>query len=47
MSVGNNQLRAEIWLRLGDTYHEMENIRKRSGLYDESLKLDPANLYIK
>lgn len=45
MSVGNNQLRAEIWLRLGDTYHEMGKHPESDQAYDESLKLDPANPY--
>ena len=38
MSVGNNQLRAEI-MRLGDTYHEIKHPESDQA-YDENLKLD-------
>jgi tetratricopeptide (TPR) repeat protein len=45
MAVGNDQLRAEIWLRLGDVYHDMQDHAKSDDAYDQCLTITPNNPY--
>jgi tetratricopeptide (TPR) repeat protein len=45
MAGSNSQLKGEIWLRLGDTYHEMGKHTDSDAAYDQSLNIDPNNPY--
>lgn len=45
MAGSNSQLKGEIWLRLGDTYHELERHEESDQAYDQSLLIDPNNPY--
>ena len=45
MAGTNSQLKAEIWLRLGDVYHALKEHANSDNAYDQSLLLDPNNPY--
>ncbi|KRP09811.1 MAG: hypothetical protein ABR95_10665 [Sphingobacteriales bacterium BACL12 MAG-120813-bin55] len=45
MAGTNSQLKAEIWLRMGDVYHALKEHASSDNAYDQSLLLDPNNPY--
>ena len=46
MAAGNNQLKAELWLRVGDAYHELDQHEESDNAYDQSLKIEPNNPFV-
>jgi len=44
--VGNNELLAQFYMYLGDTYHALKNDKEAYIAYDKSLQLKEANPYV-
>jgi tetratricopeptide (TPR) repeat protein len=46
MTIGNNELRSNIYSLLGDAYHGMGNHEKSDDAYRNCLEIDPENAFV-